>query len=550
VRVPPSPRNLVSAAAAAVFCVALAPFLWSTTFFTDDHLLLAFARYTPNPLAAFGHDLHGGEFYRPLSMSLWWLLARLGGGGFAPFAVVGATLHLLVAVQIAWWWRALGGERAAAWSAAAFFWLSPETREAALWAAAFPDLLGTALVLGSLLALLRERRTTAIALGACAFLTKESAIVLPALAALVLIVRARGVRRGEGSTGGERGPSPSGPVQSQVALTPVRRGEGRSEGSGKPPSHDFSATLRAHPRDLAVLAVLGLLAAAYLLARWRVLGGWGGTGDPRAPLVGRLLQILSGLVHVVTGADIFPEPLAWGAGVAVLAVAVLAAWRARGRVGSARALLAPLAFTAIAVLPLLAAGWIIGARYFYLPAVGLAWLVGQAVGEASAAWRAGGLLLMLLLGSIQTLSRHADVAAYDRRVTAARRAVIDGLAHGHRVFHIAGGVKDLDLAVKESPALRAAEDQVLILGDVPASFVAIPPDLEPAAAFLIAQPPLPPSGAYHFGPRRVVGLARRGDEPTLEELVARFPDVRFIRLRAAGGDRVVARDVTPTINEE
>ena len=123
--------------------VSLIPFFWSTTFFTDDHLLLAFARYTPNPLAAFRHDLHGGEFYRPLSMSLWWLQARVGGGTIWPFAVVAAALHALVACQVAGFARALGGDGATALCAGAFFWLSPETREAALWFAAFPDLLGT-----------------------------------------------------------------------------------------------------------------------------------------------------------------------------------------------------------------------------------------------------------------------------------------------------------------------------------------------------------------------------------------------------------------------
>ncbi|HET6147861.1 MAG TPA: hypothetical protein VFH68_10035 [Polyangia bacterium] len=495
----PSSRTLITAAAAvAVFAIAVAPFFWSITFFTDDHLLLAFARYTPNPLAAFGHDLHGGEFYRPLSMSLWWLLARLGGGTIWPFAVLAAALHLLVAMEVAWLLLALGGGRTAAWSAAAFFWLSPQTREAALWAAAFPDLLGTALVLGALLALLRGRRVAAIGFGACAFLTKESAIVLPLLALLMLIGRNRG----------------------RPAVEIARRWE---------------------------VSILGALAAGYLLARWRVLGGWGGTGDERAPLTGRLLQISSGLIHVVTGTDVFPEALAWGAGVAVLGVALLAVWRTRKSDAAPPAVLAPVAFIVVAVLPLFAVGWIVGARYFYLPAVGLAWLVGQALARAGAAWRVGGFLFMVVLGGVQTLARHDDVAAYDRRVEAARRAVIDGVDHGHRVFHIAGGIKDLDLAVKESPALRAAEDRLLILGDVPASFVAIPPELESAAAILVAAPPLPPSGAYHFGARRVVGLARRGDEPTLDEVIARFPDLRLLRLRLTPGGRVIARDVTQEV---
>ncbi len=424
--------------------------------------------------------------------------SRIGHGTIWPYAIVGASLHLLVAAQVAWLLRALGGSRAAAASAAVFFWLSPETREAALWAAAFPDWLGSALVLGSLLALLRARRAAAVALAACAYLTKESAIILPALGWLVLAVRERGLR----------------------------------------------AALRAGWRDLALLSAPAL---AYLLLRRHVLGGWGGSGDERASFTGKLIQVSSGVVHVVAGADVFPEAFAWGAGVAVLAVATLAALR-RARAGESRAWLG-IGFAGIAVLPLFAAGWIIGARYFYLPAVGLAWLVGEAAGAAAPAWRIAGLVVLLALGAIQASVRHDDVRLYDRRVEAARRAVADGVAHGHFVFHIAAGIKDLDLAVKESPQFRDVEDRLLVLGDVPASFVALPDAVGAGADFLIASPPLPPSGAYHFGARRVVGLARRGDEPTLDELLQHFPDARFIRLRptAMAGGRVVARDVTEEI---
>jgi len=302
--------------------------------------------------------------------------------------------------------------------------------------------------------------------------------------------------------------------------------------------------VRARWRELAALSVPAL---AYLLARRHILGGWGGTGDQRAPFAGKLLQVSSGLVHVVAGSDIFPEAFAWGAGVAVLAVAALAAVR-RARAGEPRVWLGA-AVAGIAVVPLLAAGWIIGARYFYLPAVGLALLVGEAAGSAAPAWRIAGLVALLALGAIQASVRHDDVRLYDRRVEAAHRAVADGVAHGHFVFHIAGGIKDLDLAVKEAPEFRDVEDRLLVLADVPASFVALPEALGTRAEFLIASPPLPPSGAYRFGARRVVGLARRGDEPTLDELLQHFPDTRFIRLRATAMARghVVARDVTDEI---
>jgi hypothetical protein len=88
---------------------------------------------------------------------------------------------------------------------------------------------------------------------------------------------------------------------------------------------------------------------------------------------------------------------------------------------------------------------------------------------------------------------------------------------------------------------------VLVLGDVPASFAIIPPQLRSAASILIASPPLPPSGAYAFGDVRVVGLARRGDEPDLGEALARFPDLRFVRLRSIRGGQVIARDLTEEI---
>jgi hypothetical protein len=88
---------------------------------------------------------------------------------------------------------------------------------------------------------------------------------------------------------------------------------------------------------------------------------------------------------------------------------------------------------------------------------------------------------------------------------------------------------------------------VLVLSDVPASFAIIPPRFAPAASILLAAPPLPPGGDYAFGDARVVGLARRGDEPDLDEALVRFPDLRLIRLRSLRGGQVIARDLTEEI---
>jgi hypothetical protein len=240
-----------------------------------------------------------------------------------------------------------------------------------------------------------------------------------------------------------------------------------------------------------------------------------------------------------------PQPLAWGLGAAALALMTLGAARSpsRGR-------WTPFAFTAVALLPLFGPGWIVGARYFYLPAVGLAWAAADALAEGPVAARATIGATLAFLGFMQAGARHREIASYRTRLAAARRAVVEGVRHGARVFHIDGGIKDLDLAVKEDAALAPVAGELLVLGDVPASFVELPPALAQRAAFLLAAPPLPPSGAYRFGAARVVGLARRGDDPSLDDVVARFPDIRFIRLRPTPGGHVVARDVTEQLKAD
>ena len=173
--------------------------------------------------------------------------------------------------------------------------------------------------------------------------------------------------------------------------------------------------------------------------------------------------------------------------------------------------------------------------------VSLATIAAIAIGQYSAA---AVVAVLLLVGGLQTAERRRDVVSYDRRVAAARRVVAAGLAAGQRIFYIASGVKDLDLAVKEDRALAPGADEALVLTDVPASFVLVPPALAAATAPLLALPPLPPSGAYRFGDARVVGLARREDNPSLDEVLRQFPDMRFFRLRPVASGQIIARDVT------
>ncbi|HSS40627.1 MAG TPA: hypothetical protein VLT58_17810, partial [Polyangia bacterium] len=225
----------------------------------------------------------------------------------------------------------------------------------------------------------------------------------------------------------------------------------------------------------------------------------------------------------------------------------LALWSAARRSGGIWRF-APFALAGLAAAPLLAAGWAVGARYDYWPSVGLCWAFAEALEEVGTPGRATLAAALLLIGLAQAAARRQDVLSYDRRLAAARRAVRSGVAAGHRVFHVDGGIKDLDLAVKEDPALEAAE--ILVLDDVPASFAIVPPGLAAAARPLLAAPPIPPSGAYRFGDVAVVGLARRGDEPDLSEALAWFPDLRLIRLMRAPGGQVVGRDVTARVRRE
>jgi len=296
-------------------------------------------------------------------------------------------------------------------------------------------------------------------------------------------------------------------------------------------------------RDVLLLPV----AAIYLAARTAVLRGRGGSGDAAAPVAAKLLQIASGLVHAVTGAQILAEPVAWTVGLAVWVGLLFGVARA---VVSAPRSWAPCLWIAVAVAPLLAAPWIVGARYFYLAAAGLAWLAAEGLQRRSAPIVVGVLSCLAGLGLAQDLARRQQISTYNDRLSAARRAVAAGLSEGFTTFQISAGIKDLDLAVKEDRRFSAAEPRLVVLGDVPASFVALPEGRAPELDFLLARPPLPPAGAYRFGHRRIAGLARRGDDPTLDELASRLPDIRFIRLYQEGEGHVTYRDVTDTLLRE
>jgi hypothetical protein len=235
-----------------------------------------------------------------------------------------------------------------------------------------------------------------------------------------------------------------------------------------------------------------------------------------------------------------PEALAWLLGGGVLLVAGGVAVRAT-RHTSKRAWF-PVLWTLLACLPLPAAGWVVGARYFYLPAVGLMLMLALAADTRGAAATIAAISLLAAIGLGSTTTRVGEVRHYRAVLAAAHDAVAQGVQAGHTIFLVRNAVKDLDLALKLR--WKMGPQPLLVIPDVPASFVWMPDALAARAGFLLAKPPLPPAGEYRFGGQHIVGMARREEAPDLDQVLARLPEIRFIELVADGRGQVTGHDQT------
>jgi len=481
-----SMKRAVQVLAAGLLVVAVAwDFATATTFLGDDYLFRAFAWLEANPFLAFVDDKHGGEYYRPLPMLIWWLLERVSGGQTWVFALAAFLEHALCAVLLAVMGRKIGFTAKTAVLAGCLFFAAPAEREAALWFSASTDLLAGMAMLGATICFLSNRRwvrLSSIALAAVAFFCKESALVLPALLAGACWFHA------------------------------ARQGRPRSG-------------VRCLTKVLPHVGVAALVLALRML----VLHGVGGANDPLAPWWGRAVQLLAGLVHAVTCYAPLPEWVAWLGGLFLLVWAALASRHRRPLAGFA------LVWVIVTLLPLPAAGWVVGARYFYLPAVGLVLLLALALETTSGLASVFAVALLLGFGLLSGHQRKSEVRLYRQAVAAASAGVAEGLEHGHRLFFVSSGVKDLDLAIKLNSSMPEAVRGAVVIPDVPASFIWLPPEFAERLDFLLARPSLPPSGAYRFGDARLVGLARREEAPDLDEVLTRLPDLRILRLRYQAG---------------
>ena len=556
--IPLQMRAKVIVAAALLLGLVAWDFAAATTFVGDDYLFLAFARLQPNPLVAFVHDMHGGEYYRPVPMLLWWLLDRAGQGATWPFALAGFLLHAGSAALVVALGRGVGFTLRVALAAGALFLVAPAQREAALWFAASTDLLATLATLAALVCLLRQSlkwepwkgslRPSAPHPPPPPRSLRSASPSLPRWCAASNegAREARGVGRvavgPEAPEGGARRlPTRLGWQAASVALAALAYFS--KETALVLPLLGVAALWgRAAQRRLSLRALVTpvlphlVVAVGYLAVRFSVLHGLGGTNDPVAPWWGRALQMAAGLVHAVTAYAPLPEAVAWLVGGGLLLIAGVFAVRARAWF--------PVFWTLLALLPLPAAGWVVGARYFYLPAVGLMLMLALVADTLGSAVVIVAISLLAAIGMGSTATRMGEVRHYRAVLAAARDSVAKGAHSGHTIFLVRNAVKDLDLAIKLTSPAETLPRPLLVIPDVPASFVLMPDVLADRARFLLARPPLPPAGEYHFGGQHIVGLARREEAPDLDEVLARLPELRFIELVTDGHGQISGKDRT------
>jgi len=324
-----------------------------------------------------GSPERAGE-YRPLVMSSYALERALLGPAPGHFHAVNWLLHAAVALSVLLVGRAIGLGGRAATVAAGLFAVHPIHLDAVAPVVGRAELLAALAFTGGTACWLRVRRAPRLepapllGLAACIALgafSKETALAaLPLLAAVeLLVVRGGGSRR----------------------------------------------TL------IAAAATVGGVAAAYLATRIAVLGGLVPAAGSSFTHVMNPLVVESAGVRLLTAASLFgtylrlfvwPSPLSpdyaydslpvvrsaadlavwWPVAVlvAIVAAALVSARRRPALCVAAVAFLAPYSIVANAAFPI---GTMLAERLFYLPSLGLCWLIGLAV--AAAARRLGGTRL-------------------------------------------------------------------------------------------------------------------------------------------------------------
>ena len=202
---PPRPRTALLLAAVAVLAAAVYLNALRNGFALDDEFIVL-----RNDIVHSFRDLHAlllgsywphsAELYRPLTLLSYAVDWTLSGGSAAWMHGVNVALHVLATVLVARLVLRLGGHPLAAAAAGAVFAVHPVHVEAVASIVGRAELLAALLVLAACFVYLAERPSAAVRIGGIALLyllglfAKESAVALPALLVVIDGVRSRAER--------------------------------------------------------------------------------------------------------------------------------------------------------------------------------------------------------------------------------------------------------------------------------------------------------------------------------------------------------------------
>ena len=186
----PAPGWLMVGSLLLIFALSQYGYGIALPFVNDDYFFIDRARADGlwgaiDPARSLFH------WYRPISTGLhFWIVDHVSGGSAAGFHL--ANLILWLGVQLLYWRivRTVAGDAVAtlatAWSAALAVWAVP-----ILWPSGAQDLLVALFGLSYVALMLEGRPAPALAAFGCALLSKETAIVFPAIATTLEIARGR-----------------------------------------------------------------------------------------------------------------------------------------------------------------------------------------------------------------------------------------------------------------------------------------------------------------------------------------------------------------------
>ena len=337
-----------------------------------------------------GSDAAGAYLYRPLAATVTTLNWNLGGGSSAIFHAWNILIHATCSGLVFLLALDLGAGRPAALLGGLMFGVHPIHTEAVAWISGHSEMMTAAFVLSAWLAHRSGRPPVAACLLALALLSKESAVVFPAV------------------------------VLASDLIFPGRSGQ---------------APARGRRRRWAALAAYAGVVAVYMGLRWMVLGRLlGGAGQAELrdlinPLIGAspITRVLTSIkvVGVALQQSLFPATLCFDYGYNQLPVAV-----GPLDAGIIRTVLMLLTASALAwVFPALRAWTALGFALFlltflpasnllfpgvaifaernlYLPVLGIVLVAALLLGRGQWGWGAGALLIALM--GAKTITRNQE----------------------------------------------------------------------------------------------------------------------------------------------